>query len=85
MFVRTVCLIPDSIGDESLCVVFTDNGGRYDSHPPPERDAWGPGTRVPAFLFGPFVKYPFVDTEPYETASLLKFFKDRYALVICPL
>ena len=48
--------------------------------PPPKRDAWGPGTRVPAIVISPFAKQGAVCHASYDTLSILKTIEERYAL-----
>jgi phospholipase C len=48
--------------------------------PPPRKDRWGPGLRVPAIIISPFAKRGFVDHTEYETVSILKFIETRWGL-----
>ena len=41
---------------------------------------WGPGTRVPAIIIGPFVKKGWVDHTQYETVSILSLIEKRWNL-----
>ena len=47
-------------------------------------DRWGPGTRIPALLIGPFAKKGHVDHTSYDTGSILKFLTRRFALEPLP-
>ena len=66
--------------DSVIIVTYDENGGFWDHVAPPVRDAWGPGTRVPALIISPFAKSGFVDHTPYETASILSFIETRWKL-----
>ena len=67
-----------------IIVTYDENGGFWDHAPPPAGpgygDRWGPGTRVPAILISPFVKKGYVDHTPYETGSILRLLRRRFAL-----
>ena len=43
-------------------------------------DRWGPGTRVPTLIVGPFAKRHFVDHSQYETVSILALIEKRFHL-----
>jgi phospholipase C len=66
--------------DMLVVVIYDENGGFWDHVPPPKRDRWGPGTRVPLLLIGPTVKRGFVDHTQYEFASILRTIEERYRL-----
>lgn len=67
--------------DVLIIVTYDENGGFWDHVAPPVIDKkWGPGTRVPAILVGPFVKRGFVDHTQYETASILSLIEKRWNL-----
>lgn len=59
-----------------IIVTYDENGGFWDHVPPPKRDPWGPGTRVPLIAIGPSVKRGFVDHTQYDFASILKTIED---------
>jgi acid phosphatase len=67
-----------------IIVTYDENGGFWDHAPPPAGpgygDRWGPGTRVAAILISPFVKKGYVDHTPYETGSILRLLRRRFAL-----
>ena len=67
-----------------VVVTYDENGGYWDHVPPPTgpgfSDAFGPGTRVPALLIGPSVKKGFIDSNVYDTTSILKFVTERFKL-----
>ncbi len=58
--------------DMLILVTYDENGGQWDHVPPPRRDRWGPGTRVPLIAIGPTVKRGFVDHTPYDFGSILR-------------
>lgn len=67
--------------DALVIVTYDENGGFWDHVAPPVIDRkWGPGTRVPAILVGPFVKRGFVDHTQYETVSILSLIEKRFNL-----
>ena len=39
--------------DTAIIVTYDDHGGRWDHVPPPKRDRWGPGSRVPTIIISP--------------------------------
>ncbi|WP_174583016.1 alkaline phosphatase family protein [Candidatus Methylacidithermus pantelleriae] len=63
-----------------IIVTYDEYGGFYDHVPPPKRDAYGPGPRVPAILISPYAKGGHVDHKNYETASILAFLEWRFRL-----
>lgn len=64
--------------DMLILVTPDENGGFWDHVPPPRRDAWGPGTRIPLIAIGPTVKRGFVDHTPYDFGSILKTIEERF-------
>ena len=58
--------------DMLIVITYDENGGSWDHVPPPKRDRWGPGTRVPLVVVGPSVKNGYVDHTPYDFGSILK-------------
>lgn len=69
------------IWDHSLIIItYDENGGFWDHVPPPARDEFGPGTRIPAIVISPFSKKSYVDNTHYETLSLLKMIETRFDL-----
>ncbi|HLR37639.1 MAG TPA: alkaline phosphatase family protein [Chitinophagaceae bacterium] len=68
-------------GDSTLVILtYDENGGFWDHVAPPKIDRWGPGSRVPAIIIGPFAKKGFVDNTQYETVSILAFIEARWGL-----
>jgi phospholipase C len=67
--------------DALIIVTYDENGGFWDHVPPPVIDKkWGPGTRIPAIIIGPFVKKGYVDHTQYETVSILSLIEKRWNL-----
>jgi phospholipase C len=66
--------------DAVIIVTYDENGGFWDHVAPPERDRWGPGTRVPTIIISPFARRGFVDHTIYETASILALIEHRFGL-----
>jgi len=82
---HTVELINDILNgpngkDAVIIVTYDENGGFWDHVVPPTIDKWGPGTRVPAIIIGPFAKQGYVDHTQYETLSILSFIEKRWGL-----
>lgn len=67
-------------GQMMIIVTYDENGGTWDHAAPPKRDAWGPGTRVPAIVISPAVKTGFVDHTQYDTGSILRTLETRWGL-----
>jgi acid phosphatase len=67
-------------GDTVIIIAYDENGGRWDHVAPPPRDAFGPGTRIPAIIISPMAKNWVVDHTQYETASILKFIESIFDL-----
>jgi phospholipase C len=67
--------------DVVIIVTYDENGGFWDHVAPPVIDKkWGPGTRVPALIVGPFAKRGYVDHTEYETVSILSLIENRFGL-----
>ena len=66
--------------DMLIIVTYDENGGYWDHVPPPVRDRWGPGTRIPLIAVGPTVKRGFVDHTTYDFGSILKTIEERFGL-----
>jgi len=83
---HTVELINDVLNgpdgkDVLIVVTYDENGGFWDHVAPPVIDKkWGPGTRVPTLLVGPYVKRGYVDHTMYETVSILSLIENRWGL-----
>jgi acid phosphatase len=70
---------------ETLVVVtYDENGGFWDHVAPPKGDRWGPGTRIPTLIVGPFARKGAVDHTGYDTGSILKLITRRFGLEPLP-
>jgi phospholipase C len=67
-------------GHVAIFIIPDENGGLWDHVPPPQIDAWGPGTRVPMIIVSPFAKRAVVDHTQYETVSIIRFIELRWGL-----
>lgn len=66
--------------DAVVVLTYDENGGFWDHVAPPVIDVWGPGSRIPAIIIGPFAKKGTVDHTQYETVSILAFIEKRWGL-----
>ena len=66
--------------DALVILTYDEFGGFFDHVPPPVIDRWGPGSRIPAIIIGPFAKKGYVDHTPYETVSILSFIEHRWGI-----
>jgi phospholipase C len=66
--------------DMLIIVTWDENGGQWDHVPPPRRDKWGPGTRIPLVATGPSVKRGYIDHSPYDFGSILRTIEVRFGL-----
>ncbi len=66
--------------DMLIIITYDENGGQWDHVPPPRRDRWGPGTRIPLIAVGPMVKHGYVDHTPYDFGSILRTMEVRFGL-----
>lgn len=66
--------------DMLIIITFDENGGAWDHVPPPRRDKWGPGTRVPLVAVGPSVRKGHVDHTPYDFGSILRTIEVRFGV-----
>ena len=64
--------------DMLIVVTYDENGGQWDHVPPPKRDRWGPGTRIPLIAIGPTVKRHFIDHTTYDFGSILRTIELRF-------
>ncbi|KIA93414.1 acid phosphatase [Pedobacter kyungheensis] len=66
--------------DALVILTYDEFGGFYDHVLPPKIDRWGPGSRIPAIVIGPFAKKGVVDHTQYETVSILSFIEHRWGI-----
>ncbi len=64
----------------AIVILYDENGGRWDHVPPPQRDAWGPGTRIPAIIISPYTWRGGVQHTAYDSLSVIKTFEEQYHL-----
>ncbi len=64
----------------AVIVTYDENGGFWDHVPPPRRDRWGPGVRVPTVVVSPFARKGFVDHTLYDTTAILRLIERRFDL-----
>ncbi|MGH7059130.1 MAG: phospholipase C [Stellaceae bacterium] len=61
-------------------VTYDEGGGLWDHVAPPQPDAYGCGTRVPALLVGPWSRPGYIDHHIADTTSVLALIEARFAL-----
>jgi acid phosphatase len=67
--------------DSVIIITYDENGGRWDHVVPPVRsDGWGVGARVPGIIISPFARKGVIDSNEYETVSILKLIERRFNL-----
>jgi phospholipase C len=74
--------------DTMIIIAYDENGGEYDHVAPPSAlnmkgpyDAWGPGSRVGAFIISPLLPVDAgVDSTLYDTTSILATLEKRFNL-----
>jgi len=66
--------------DALVILTYDEFGGFFDHVAPPVIDRWGPGSRIPAIVIGPFAKKGNVDHTQYETVSILSFIEHRWGI-----
>lgn len=66
--------------DALVILTYDEFGGFFDHVMPPVIDRWGPGSRIPAIIIGPFAKKGDVDHTQYETVSILSFIEHRWGI-----
>jgi phospholipase C len=64
----------------AVVVSYDEGGGFWDHVAPPTTDAYGPGTRVPALLIGPWARRGYIDHRLAETTSVLALIEARFGL-----
>jgi acid phosphatase len=66
--------------DSVIVITYDEHGGYWDHVPPPKRDRWGPGLRVPTLIISPFAKRGYVDHTAYDTTSILRLIEQRFGV-----
>jgi phospholipase C len=64
----------------AIFMTWDDFGGFYDHVPPPIKDQFGLGPRVPLIIISPYAKMGYVSHTQYEFSSILKFIEELYGL-----
>jgi phospholipase C len=64
----------------AIFVVWDDYGGFYDHVPPPARDQFSLGPRVPLLIISPYARAGYISHTQYEFSSVLKFIEERFGL-----
>ncbi len=64
----------------AIFIMWDDWGGWFDPVQPVYKDYDGLGFRVPLLIVSPYAKHGRVTHEQYETASVLRFMEDNFAL-----
>jgi phospholipase C len=62
----------------AIFIVWDDFGGFYDHVPPPPRDKFSLGPRVPFLIISPYARRGYVSHTQYEFASVLKFIEEAF-------
>ncbi len=66
---------------DTLVLITTDeHGGFWDHVPPPKRDEFGPGTRIPLIAVGLMVKRGYIDHTQYDFESILRTIEERFGV-----
>jgi len=64
----------------AIIITFDENGGWYDSVPPPQVDAYGYGFRVPTIVVSPWARHGFIDHTVSDHTSTLAFIEKLFGL-----
>lgn len=64
----------------AIVVVWDDFGGFYDHVPPPARNRYMLGPRVPALVISPYSRPHFIDHRPMDFTSIVKFVENQFDL-----
>src|SRR5262249_53224438 len=64
----------------AVFITFDDYGGFQDHVPPVQKDAFGPGFRVPCLAIGPFARRGAIQHETREFSSILRFCEKLYGI-----
>jgi phospholipase C len=67
--------------DTVIIITYDEHGGRWDHVAPPVmEDGWGLGTRVPCIVVSRYTTGSWIDSNQYETDSILKLIERRWSL-----
>ena len=81
-----VASLVDAVGESrfwnssAVFVMWDDWGGWFDPVKPVYEDYDGLGFRVPLLMISPYAKHGYVTHVQYETASVLRYIEDNFAL-----
>lgn len=64
----------------AVIITYDEGGGFWDHVAPPQPDAYGCGTRIPAFIISPYARRGYVDHKFGDTTSVLSFINTRFGL-----
>ncbi|MCU4162118.1 alkaline phosphatase family protein [Acidiphilium sp. AL] len=64
----------------AIIITYDEGGGFWDQVAPPQIDAYGLGTRIPAILVSPYARIGFIDHHVAHTGSVLKLIETRFGL-----
>jgi phospholipase C len=67
-------------GTTAVVLTYDEGGGFWDHVAPPQPDAYGCGTRIPALLISPWAKRGYVDHRTADTTSVLALIEARFGL-----
>lgn len=73
-------MLSDMWKDTAIFLTWDDWGGFYDHVPPQQVDGFGLGFRVPLLVISPYAKRGYIDSEPGEFSSVLKFIETNWGL-----
>ena len=64
----------------AVIIAYDEGGGFWDHVAPPNPDAYGCGTRIPALLVSPWARRGYVDHRVADTTSILALIEARFGL-----
>jgi phospholipase C len=67
-------------GSTAIFLTWDEWGGFYDHVPPPQRDEFGLGFRVPLIVLSPYARHDFVNSRVAEFDSILRFIEDNWGV-----
>src|SRR5437868_4226006 len=71
---------PTSWNSTVIFITWDDFGGFYDHVPPPSRDQFPLGPRVPLLIISPYARSGYISHTQYEFGSVLRFIEERFGL-----
>jgi phospholipase C len=64
----------------AVVITYDEGGGFWDHVAPPNPDAYGCGTRVPALLISPWARRGYIDQRVADTTSILALIEARFGV-----